>query len=455
MPSARSPLAHALIAPCMAVLALCVGLPSQSLAQSQLGQNSSGLDNDQIPNVITTAVPFLLIAPDSRSGALGEAGAALSPDANSLHWNPSKIAFAEQSTGISLSYTPWLRNLGVRDIGLAYVSFYQKFGKLQAFGASLRYFNLGSIIFTDVNGSTIGEYRPNEFAVDATYSRKLSERFSLGVTGRFIYSNLTLGQFVGATPTKAGVSAAGDISGYYVKPIRKQGSNLRNSLAFGFNVSNLGAKINYTNSALNNFLPTNLRLGTAYTLKLDEFNDVTFLFDVNKLLVPTPPYVVFDSTGRVITDGKDNNVPPLQGVFQSFGDAPLGGREELREYNIALGAEYWYDKQFALRAGYHNEHVTKGARQFLTFGAGLKYNVFGLDLAYLVPTRNGANSPLTNTIRFSLKFDLRAFKAGGTDASGIDVPDENADRQRRLDEREQRRNRDRADEEVPPPAPPR
>jgi len=381
----------------------------QAVAQST---GSYSLNVNDLQNVITTAVPFLLLAPDSRSGALGEAGVAISPDANSIHWNPAKLPFADKPIGLSASYSPWLRNLGINDIGLAYISFYAKIDKLQSFGASLRYFSLGEITFTDQNGNNTGQYKPNEFAVDADYARKLSERFSLAIAGRFIYSNLTLGQYVGGQQTKPGVSAAADIAGYYRKPYRKTGKPNK-ELALGFNISNLGAKINYTNGIQNNFLPTNLRIGGAYTVDLNEYNRITAILDINKMLVPTPPLYVTDSvTGaRVIYKGKDNNVPPLTGVFQSFGDAPGGFKEEMREINFSPAVEYWYNKVFALRAGYHHEAVQKGGRQFLTVGFGVKYSVFGLDFSYLVPTRAASQSPLANTLRFTLKFDFDAFSS--------------------------------------------
>ncbi len=361
--------------------------------------------------VITTAVPFLLIAPDARSGAMGDAGVASTPDAHSMHWNPAKYAFIEKEMGISISYSPWLREL-VNDINLAYVSGYKKIDKQSALGASLLYFSLGDITFTDVVGNSMGNYRPSEFAFDLTYSRKLSEVFSGAIAARYINSNLTQGQVVGGQESHAGQSIAADVAFYYQKPVRFD--KMKGTIAFGANISNLGSKISYTETTERDFIPTNLRLGTALTLN---YNRVSFLLDFNKLLVPTPPIFDLDSLDnplygpdgkRIILAGKDPNVGIVTGLFQSFSDAPGGFEEELREISYSIGAEYWYDNQFAIRAGYFHESLYKGNRQYFTLGAGLKYNVFGLDFAYLIPTEQ--RNPLQNTLRFTLTFDFDAFK---------------------------------------------
>jgi hypothetical protein len=380
------------------------GTVNSQITTSQLsGQKPNGTDI----NTITTAVPFLMIAPDSRAGGMGDVGVASSPDANSIHWNPSKLAFIEKNVGFALSYTPWLRSL-VPDINLAYLSGYKRLDKTQVVAASLRYFSLGNIAFTDVVGNSIGQFNPNEFALDAAYSRKLSENFSVGMAARYIYSNLT-GNLpaTNSTPTHAGMAVAVDASGYYQKEIDI--SAKKSLVAFGLNISNVGSRISYTETGKRDFIPINMRLGGSLKMELDQYNTFSFMLDANKLLVPSPP--IYDpANNQVILYGRDPNVGVAKGIFGSFNDAPAGAKEELHEINYSTGLEYWYDKQFAIRAGYFYEHPTKGNRQYLTFGAGLKYNVFGLDFAYVVPT-SSQNSPLANTLRFTLLFDFDGFKA--------------------------------------------
>lgn len=359
-------------------------------------------------NTITTAVPFLIISPDARAGGMGDAGVASSADANSIHWNPSKLAFVDKKIGFSISYTPWLRKL-VPDINLAYVSFYNKLKNDQTIGASLRYFSLGNITFTDNVGTEIGQFNPAEYAFDFAYARKLSENFSAGIAMRYIHSNLTGGINVENNATKAGNSGAADISAYYRTDVELGQKDA--VFAFGLNISNIGAKISYTETGVKDFIPINLRLGPSLKIKLNDFNDLSFLVDFNKLLVPTPP--IYDPTNIIngeqqILFGKNPDVGVAEGIFNSFSDAPGGGKEELREINIASGLEYWYDNQFAFRAGYFYEHATKGNRKYFTLGAGLKYNVFGIDFAYLIPTDQ--RNPLENTLRFSLLFDLNSLK---------------------------------------------
>ncbi len=368
-------------------------------------------------NTITTAVPFLMISPDARSGGMGDVGVAISADANAIHWNAAKLAFAKDNTGLAMNYTPWLRNL-VPDISLSYLSFYKKIDDLQTFGASLRYFSLGDITFTSITGEQIATFRPNELALDGVYARKLSDNFSLGIGLRYIYSNLAAGLDQN-NQTIPGQSAAADISGYYEDKTEVFGKD--GKIAFGLSITNLGAKIAYTESGNSNFLPTNLRLGTAVTAEIDDYNSITFALDLNKLLVPSNPIyardpltgqIQFDVNGNpLVAQGEDpNQKSVLEGVFSSFSDAPSGGIEELREINIAAGMEYWYNNVFALRSGYFYEHPTKGGRQYLTFGAGLKYQVFNLNFSYLVPTtRLQGGNPLENTLRFSMMFDLAAF----------------------------------------------
>ena len=369
-------------------------------------QDVSGIDEigRNNLNTITTAVPFLLISPDSRAGGMGDVGVATSADANSMHWNPAKYSFIDQEVGFAVSYVPWLREL-VPDINLSYISGYKKLNKNDVIAMELRYFTLGDITFTDIIGNNLGQYKPNEFAIGSSYSRKLSDQFSLAISGRYIYSNLTGGQSAGGIATNAGQSIAADVAGYYVKDIRIAKNDMQ--LAFGANISNIGNKISYTETSTRDFIPINLRLGTALNADLDEYNKISFAFDINKLLVPTPP-IYNDSIPDQIDFGKDPNVSVVSGIFQSFGDAPGGFNEEMREINFSLGTEYWYNNQFAIRAGYFNEHNTKGGRKFFTFGSGVKYNVFALDFSYLINASRAinGNNPLANTMRFTLTFDF-------------------------------------------------
>ena len=357
-------------------------------------------------NTITTAVPFLLISPDSKAGAMGDVGVATTPDANSIHWNPAKLAFVDDDMGFSMSYVPWLRAL-VPDINLSYLAGYRKLNDNEAIGLELRYFSLGDITFTDILGTTIGQYKPSEFALGTSYSRKLSDNFSLAISGRYIYSNLTGGQAAGGIPTVAGQSIAADLAGYYTNPIRLGGKDF--DLAIGGNISNIGSKISYTETSVKDFIPINLRLGTAIGTEFDDYNKMSFAFDINKLLVPTP--AVYNNEGE-ITIGQDPNVSVVSGIFQSFGDAPGGTKEEFREINYSIGTEYWYANQFAIRAGYFFEHDTKGGRKFFTFGSGVKYNVFALDFSYLINASRAinGNNPLANTMRFTLVFDFGAIR---------------------------------------------
>lgn len=387
----------------------------------------AGQDCGDRLNTITTAVPFLMISPDSRAGGMGDAGVAISPDVNAIHWNPAKLAFAENPGELSLSFSPWLRNL-VPDMSLAYLAGYKKLSnKRSAIGGSLRYFNLGSITFTDNNGQTIREFQPTEFAVDLAFSQKFSDRFSGGLSIRYINSNLTGGISVQGADSKVGQSVAADVSFFYQKDQMRLGDKDA-TFAFGLNISNIGAKMSYTVTAERDFIPINLRFGPALTVELDEYNSVGFNMDINKLLVPTPPVYKLNPDGTVAVDsltdqyiiasGSDPNVGVAEGMINSFNDAPgivyydldsnpqvLSGsqfEEELREFNIGGGFEYWYAKQFAFRAGYFWEHATKGARQYATLGLGVRFSIFQIDLSYLIA--NTQRSPLANTLRFSLGF---------------------------------------------------
>ena len=376
-----------------------------------LQTNAQNVDRNDLLgqiNTITTSVPFLIISPDARSGGMGDGGVAISPDANSIHWNASKLAFIEDRIGFAVSYTPWLRAL-VPDINLAYVSGYKKLKNDQTMAVSLRYFSLGDITFTDQTGNVTGQFNPNEFAVDVAYARVLGEGFSGGLALRYINSNLTGGAEVGGASSQAGQSVAADISAFYRRDISLGEKDAL--LGLGINISNIGSKISYTELGTKDFIPINLRLGPSLTLKLNEYNELTFNLDINKLLVPTPP--IYDSTSTlanpVILEGEDPDRSVPAGIFGSFSDAPDGFSEELKEFNFAFGMEYWYDKQFAFRAGYFHEHELKGNRKYFTLGAGLAYNVFGLDFAYLIPTQQ--RNPLENTLRFTLHFNFEALKA--------------------------------------------
>ena len=381
---------------------------------------------------ITTAVPFLTIAPDSRSGAMGEAGAGLTPDANSIHWNTAKLAFAEKDYAFAVSYTPWLRAI-INDMALSYLSGYYRVSERGVFSASLLYFDLGDITFTDINAVELTTFTPNEYAITAGYGTQLSEKLGFGLNLKFINSNLTGGIDVGDVQTRPGRTAAGDLSAYYKSKMVVSGKPA--DLTLAATVSNVGAKIAYTNSVLDNkdFLPANLRLGAAFKSELDEYQTVTFALDLNKYLVPSPPVYSKTQMGPdgnpIIIAGIDPNTRSVpQGIFGSFTDAPgiplddgngspllgedgnvqvvKGSRfgEELREIIICTGLEYWYRDVFALRAGYFREHKTKGSREFLTFGFGVKYQFTEINVSYLTALK--LNNPLANTLRFSIGFSF-------------------------------------------------
>jgi Type IX secretion system protein PorV len=349
-------------------------------------------------NVVTTAVPFLRISPDARAGGMGDLGLATSPDANAGFWNIGKVAFNESKGGIGVTYTPWLKDLGLNDVYLASLTGYYKMDENSAISGNLRYFSLGNIQFTDNLGNDLNTFRPREFGIDVGYSRKLSDKVGLGVGLKYIYSNLAGGTAVSGTTYKAGSTVAGDLGFYY------NGKNtIGNGWAFGATMTNLGGKIAYTNNAdQKDFIPSNLGLGTTYTKAFNEDNKITFGLDLNKLLVPTPPS---EGDSAALADYRKTSV--VGSWFKSFGDAPDGINEEVREFQVSVGAEYTYKNQFSLRAGYFHEDKTKGNRQYFTMGVGVKYNVFGLNFSYLLPSGSGVNrNPLSNTLRFSLLFDL-------------------------------------------------
>lgn len=385
------------------IIATLLALPGIAIAQLP------GLTG-QTKNYISTGMPILLIAPDAISAGMGDAGAASTPDIYSAHWNNAKYAFIDGDIGVGTTYTPWLRNLKVSDMNLLYLGGFKRINSRSAVGASLTYFSLGEIQGTDADGNTRGTMNPNEFAVDVTYAMKLNNQLSLGATGRFVNSDLTNGQQIsdgsGYVTTKPATSIAADLGLYWQSPIDKS-----QEIAFGAFFSNLGAKLSYSDDdTKKEFLPANLRIGGRYTNHINESNDISLLFDINKLLVPTPPVTVGDSTYskyyRNMTEYYNTGV--VRGAIQSFYDAPGGFSEELRELQFSVGGEYWYKQTLAARAGYFFEHATKGGRQYLTFGFGLKYNIVQFDVAYLVPTTSFSSNPLSNTIRISLIFNFKS-----------------------------------------------
>jgi len=392
----------------VAVVLLLFVLTGNSILFSQ--QSSGQL------NAIQTVVPFLTIAPDSRAGAMGDAGVATSPDVYSMHWNPAKFAFIDGNAGLGISYAPWLRNL-VPDINIAYLTGYKRIDTKQVFAASLIYSSLGLVPLTDEYGNPLRNINPNEFAVDAAYARLFNENFSGGISFRFIYSNLTSGFSSGTEATKAGISFAADISGYYQKKVSI--FNKDGQLGLGFNFSNIGTKMSYSSSQPADFIPMNMRLGASGTINIDHFNKIMITLDLNKLLVPTPPQYynigelnakgdTVHSAMTQIKKGKDPNVPVPTAIFQSFFDAPGGFKEELHEITYSFGVEYWYNNQFALRGGYFYEDPSKGNRKYFTAGAGFRLKAFTLDFSYLMPVMQ--NNPLAHTLRFSIAFDFNSLR---------------------------------------------
>lgn len=360
-------------------------------------------------NVVTTAVPFLRISPDARAGGMGDLGVATSPDANAPFYNLAKVPFAQKNFSVGLTYTPWLKDLGLNDVYLLALAGYYKLDEDQALAGSVRYFSLGNIQFTDAAGNDFGSGRPREFGVDFGYTRKLSDKIGLGVALRYIHSNLAGNLAQSGTTYKPGSTVAGDLSFFYNgQDEAGQGWN------FGATLTNLGGKIGYTNDATQkDYIPANLSFGTTYTRAFDEQNKITFGVDFHKLLVPTPPNFNQDDTAIANAQVADyRNKSTVSSWFSSFNDAPGGFKEELKEFQVSLGAEYNYSDQFFFRAGYFYEDKTKGNRKYFTVGLGVKYNVFGLNFSYLVPSGSGVNrNPLSNTLRFGLIFDLDDLNA--------------------------------------------
>lgn len=381
------------------ILTIVLLLPTLILAQE--------IPNKQL-NPVLTGVPSLTITPDSRAGGMGDVGAATTPDINSQYWNPAKYAFMESPVGVSLSYTPWLRRL-VNDIKLGYLAGYWKFDELQSISASFRYFSLGEIkLIGDTPGADYGIAHPNELALDIAYSRLLSEKLSAAVAFRYIRSDLNNGITGFGDPLYPGNAVAADVAAYYRTPIEM--TNADGTLAFGLNISNIGSKISYDQNLTSLFIPTTMRLGGSFEYPMDDYNKISFNADVSKLLAPTP---VVKMEGESDTDFEKRRdeyqqTGPIAGIFKSFNDAPGGMKEELQEIMWSAGAEYTYNNQFFVRAGYFNEHQLKGNRKFFSAGVGFKMNVFQLDAAYLISVAQ--SNPLDGTIRFTLGFDLDGLK---------------------------------------------
>lgn len=360
--------------------------------------------NSQERRVITTAVPFLMIASDARAAGIGEQGVATSMDNFSQHWNPSKYVFSESSSGLAFSYTPYLSKL-VNDIFLANISYYKKVDERSSWSASLKYFSLGDIdILQNPLDIPIIE-NPNEFTLDAAYSLKLSENFALSVAGRFLLSDVKLQTF--DSETEAASSFAVDISGYFESDTKSY-RNFDGVLRAGFNISNIGPKMKYSklNNGTESFIPTNLRLGSGFEFIFDSNNSLAVTLEINKLLVPSPSVEVFNSNGNIVAY-RQPDIGFLQGIFKSFGDAPDGIAEEFKELTYSLGFEYSFNQSFFLRSGYFSEHELKGSRKFITIGTGFNTSRnLNIDLSYLISTSD-VISPLENTIRLSLGFNFQ------------------------------------------------
>jgi hypothetical protein len=365
-------------------------------------------------NTVTTMVPFLTITPDSRSAGMGDVGVALfSPDANSASWNNANLLNAEKSSGFAISYAPWLRQL-VNDVGFSYLSGYAKVGKKGVLSGSFRYFSLGNIQFTDFDGNPTGQFTPNEFALDGGYATQFTKKFSMGVNLRFVYSNLTGNRAFSGIDYKAATGGAGDVNLLYKTEVKSNNGGY-DKIQFGLNIQNIGSKMTYSSKEKRDFIPTNLKMGVGYSHKIDDYNTINVYADINKLLVPTRPYYLVNYNGEdsMINgirqySGIDPDVNVVQGMIQSFYDAPGGLKEELNEYMLSGGAEYIYDDKFTLRGGVFYESKTKGGRQYGTLGIGLKYQTFTVNAAYLVPF--ASRHPLQNQMRFSLLFDLASLK---------------------------------------------
>ena len=401
------------------IKAFLIALPFFSYAQTNQDVNSALQMNS-----ITTTMPFLNINPDTRSGGMGDAGTALSPTCFSSFWNTAGIVFSEKNNEVGIAFIPWLRQLNLTDMNLSYLSGFKKIGERQAFTAGLRYFSLGSITFTNEKGDKLRDDKPSEFELLGGYAFKLTDKFSIGLNGKFAYSNLTGGQIVAGAQTKAGVAGGADISFMYHNEDLNIGGK-KSDYNFGLTINNIANKVSYSPNGQGDFVPINLKIGNVFTSHIDQYNAFTISLDLQKLLVPTPP--MYNGTRTQLLSGKENNVGVVTGMLQSFYDAPgqisMNGsdtlfnsdksvqivkgsifKEEMREINIGTGVEYDYNKTFAVRGGYFHESATKGNRQFFTFGVGLKYQMLQIDLSYIATIQR--NNPLANTIRYSLRFNL-------------------------------------------------
>jgi hypothetical protein len=396
-------------------LALSAGLlASAATAQAQVS-----------PRTITTAVPILTLAPDARSSALGDAGVATSPDANATYFNPGKLGFVPYRYSVAASYSPWLRNI-TDDMSISYLSGYGKVGQRSAFGASLMYFDLGTIDYRTINNQPYGSFSPKEYAFAVSYGLQLTDNFGVGVSARYIRSNLV--GAINGNDAKPGQAAAVDLGAYYSKDATI-GTGLYN-LAFGASILNIGNKITYTDPTNPSFLPTTLKLGTAITREIDQYNKFTLTVDASKLLVPSPYYEdgVPSSAPQILAKNRERNNQNFVGaIFSSFGDAPGGFKEELREVVLSTGLEYNYNDLLYARGGYFYEAPDKGDRQYVSLGLGVRYQVFGIDGTYLVPTGDGTkNNPLAQTIRVSLHFNFNklseAFNENGAGGTSGDAP---------------------------------
>ncbi len=371
---------------------------------SFISVSAADFDEDSQLNPIVTGVPFLMITPDARAGGMGDVGAATDADVNSQYWNPAKYVTMESGAGIGFSFTPWMKKI-VQDINLSYLAGYWKFADNQAVSGSLRYFSLGEVTLTDEAGNNAGTTNPNDLSVDLAYSRLLAEKWSAGVALRFIYSDLGGGIVDGMY---AGTSVAADIAANYKTPIRFSADD--GSLDFGLNISNIGQKISYDNGENNLFIPTNMRFGGSFMYPFDKYNRISVSVDMNKLLVPSMPRLKDYETEPEWKEAYDkyNDESVISGIFNSFGDAPGGFKEEMQEIAWAMGLEYSYNKQFFVRGGYFTEDRNKGNRNFFTAGVGFKLNMFQLDAAYVISVAQ--TSPLDQTLRFSLAFDMNGLK---------------------------------------------
>ena len=394
---------------------------------AQPNGGSGANDTDLQLNTITTSLPFMAITPDSRAGGMGDAGTALSPSSTSIYWNTSILSFAKQKSEISMSYTPWLRQL-TNDISLSYLSAYYKINKTHTVGGSIRYFSLGEITFTDASGNVLRDDKPSEFELTGAYAFRLAKKLSIGINGKFAYSNLTGGMPIAGVNSKAAVVGATDLSFTYYNDEAKLGKT-KGVYTFAITFNNIGNKVAYSELSKRDFIPMNMKIGNAFTADFNSYNKLTFSIDLQRLLVPTPAKYEFIDGVNTLLSGKPNDIGIIAGMIQSFSDAPgtvskdengeyiknADGtykvekwsrlKEELSEINIAGGLEWWYNDVFALRSGVFYESKNKGNRKFLNLGASLKYNTLAIDFSYLA-SLSGRGSPLSNTLRFTLRFNI-------------------------------------------------